>query len=265
MKNKFYITKTILASLMLYSCSYWENNNKSISEKQQIIQYLTAQIKTIEPILTINDDPSWNETAQNYNISAHNQLFSYIEDTQNISYNISQKARKEVYLALEYKKEYIESLGKIFDKIIRPFGLAIDNQRKALIENALKEIRAYGKNYYIEIFTPLSAKKDNLDSLSTDQLAILKTKLDAIMQTKENISQTVKEIHTDYNTDKEVVIPSKKYGEQGVNKKLKSVADSDDLFRYIKAKTKNLKSQAKAIHNSVSDIQNILKLSEDTI
>ncbi|AOW96348.1 virulence associated lipoprotein [Borrelia miyamotoi] len=260
MKNKFYITITILASLMLYGCLYWDNNYKSSSEKQQIIQCLTAKIKTVEPILTINDDPNWNESAQNYNISTHNQLFSYIEDTQNMTYNFSEKARREVYLALEYKKEYIESLGKIFDKIVRPFNLAIDNQRKALIENALKEIRTYGKNYYIEIFTPLSAKKDNLDSLSTDKLAILKTKLDAIMQIKENISQTVKELHTDYNTDKEVVIPSKKYGEQGVNKKLKSVADSDDLFEYIKAKTKNLKSQVKAINNSVSDIQNILKL-----
>lgn len=265
MKDKFFIIMAIVASIALLSCNTKgkNTNNTGSVNKQDAINYLNAKIDEVKTILETHANDAWDEDSKQYGLTGADEVFSLINhDQSNNNYsrndNDAKKARREVYLALDYNDNNIKVFAEIFNKISeRRFPLSPDKQ--STIESILKGMRTYAVNYYEGTLKVLSTNKDKLDSLNVDVLNQIKKQLEQMKTTKDELSQLGKEIIDAYNNDAEVNVASA--GVATSMKKIKSVATSDEILTYLKNKENDFKTKLQAINNGLTQMQTLFPAS----
>ncbi|AHH13055.1 Putative membrane spanning protein (plasmid) [Borrelia hermsii YBT] len=211
-------------------------NQQDEAEKQVIVNHLiTLIVPSIKDNINIYNSTTWNEVTQAYDISSANQLFDVIEydnaQSQKTKYNgnddESKTTRREMYLAFDYKKNYIKAFGALANKMAATKNV----QMKTELENMVKKIREYGTAYHLTAFNTLINKKDKLLKLDLSDLQILKARFDAIHPTERTIFFKFKDtIYSDYELNIEVGTASPKKNQ------LQTTATAEEIQKYLKDK-----------------------------
>ncbi|UPA18940.1 virulence associated lipoprotein (plasmid) [Borrelia puertoricensis] len=227
-------------------------------QKQQIVDDIKKLLKTVTQILKVHNDNNWDETAQGYNLSGKDQLFDviYHEFAANkfAEYNKnddeSRAARREVYLAFEYNKDYINAFGTLVNRLAEsvrdgsPYSYYISHG----LEGIVNGIREYAKAYYLQAFNKINNKKDELKKLSLNKLKILLNKINTIKDAKTNIVNAAHKIKEDYDKD----IPTGRIG------RLRTYTFDRNLQRYLNRKLDKVAKDLKIIKKTANTIMNIL-------
>ncbi|AHF45556.1 virulence associated lipoprotein [Borrelia parkeri] len=269
MKHKVFII-FILASLVLFiACdnnpnktdqakkpTEEETKNKEEAQKQQIVEDIQKLLPMATQILTTHNDNNWDENSQGYDLTAANQLFAVIQHTPQgqagaILYNgndaDSKIARKEMYLAFEYNKDYIKAFGTLANKMAAT--ATATPAIKTILEEIVNGMREYADAYYLKVFYTLNNKKDELKNLSLEKLQTLSNKINAIQEAKKNIINAVNKIKADYDTDKEVGTATHK---------LKTTATATEIQNYLVSKQGTFVNDINTIKNTAAEILTIL-------
>ncbi|UPA18939.1 virulence associated lipoprotein [Borrelia puertoricensis] len=229
-------------------------------QKQQIVDDIKNLLQIVTPILRAHNDNTWDEDAQGYNLSGPDQLFDVIEHNNyqgqaakryNTNDDDSKVVRREVYLAFEYNKEYINAFATLFNKIAKEMRKTFYVRYvKNTLENIMKDIREYAQAYYLQAFDMINKKKDELEKLSLDNLNILHNE---IQEAKTNIVNVVHKIKEDYDKDIEV-------GNNIPRNKLRTTANSVEIQMYLESKSKQgeFEKNLNTIKNTASKIMKIL-------
>ncbi|ANF34352.1 hypothetical protein A7978_04390 (plasmid) [Borrelia turicatae] len=270
MKHKVFII-FILASLVLFiACdnnpnktdpakklTEKETKNTEEDQKQEIVNNIKNLLPMVTQILTTHNDNNWDENAQGYDLTAANQLFAVIQHTPQgqaggaILYNSndadSKVARREMYLAFEYNKDYIKAFGTLANKMAAT--ATATPAMKTILEGIVHGMREYADAYYLKAFYMLNNKKDELKNLSLDKLQTLLNKINAIQEAKTNIVNAVNKIKEDYDTDKEVGTATHK---------LKTTATATEIKDYLESKQGTFVNDITTIKNTTAEILTIL-------
>ncbi|UPA09766.1 hypothetical protein bhYOR_001071 (plasmid) [Borrelia nietonii YOR] len=267
MKNKVFII-CILTGLILLGC---DQNSKRKGDhaapvdtaqqekaaKQAIIDDLTAKAQQVETELNTHNDTAWDEAGEAYDISGANQLFDTIEydnaQGQKTKYNVnndeSKAARREMYLAFAYEKDYIKTFGALANKMT---AQAAPPEMKGILEKIVDKMRKYAKDSYLTAFNTLTSKKDKLMELTLSDLKILKTKFHILLASKTNLKSAADVIKEDYDNDIEIgtVSPNKN--------KIKTTATAEEIKQYLEDKKNSFIPDLNAVKKEVPEIITIL-------
>ncbi|UPA18941.1 virulence associated lipoprotein (plasmid) [Borrelia puertoricensis] len=233
------------------------NEDTAKTQKQQIIDDIQNLLQTVTSILKVHNDNAWNETAQGYNLSAANQLFSVIQHTPqgqaaklyNTNDADSKTARREMYLAFEYNKDYIKAFGTLANKMAA--NATATPAMKTTLEGIVNGMREYVKAYYLQAFDTINNKKDELKKLSLDNLNTLHDKINAIQEAKTNIVNAADKIKEDYDKDIEV-------GKATPKNKLRTTATATEIKDYLESKRGEFEKEINTIKQTANEIINIL-------
>ncbi|WP_025406990.1 CRASP family complement regulator-acquiring lipoprotein [Borrelia hermsii] len=227
------------------------------AKKQFIVNDLIAFIiPRIKDNIDTHNDTTWDEVAQKYNIQASDQLFGVTQYTDaqgnkklyNLQDDKSKTARREMYLGLDYKKNYIKAFGALANKMIATKNV----QMKTELANMVKKIRQYARAFYLTAFNTLINKKDKLLKLDLSDLQTLKAKFWGISSTYRDISFHLSSIYNDYDKDIEVGTASPKKNQ------LQTTATAEEIQKYLKDKFNPIESYFNTIIKEATEIAGIL-------
>ncbi|AMR75860.1 virulence associated lipoprotein [Borrelia hermsii] len=230
-------------------------NQQDEAEKQRIINTLINFMhQVIKDKINSHNNATWDEVGEDYNISGANQLFDVIQYTdaqkQQKLYNTqddeSKVARREMYLGLDYKKDYIKAFGALANKMVA----AQNVQMKTELANMVDKIRQYARAFYFTAFNPLINKKDKLMELDLSDIETLGIKFQAIRSAYSNIfSKFVYSIYSDY--DENIEIGTAKHT-------LQDNATAEEIQAYLNGKFTSNESYFDKIIMEATDIADIL-------
>ncbi|BDU63322.1 hypothetical protein BOFE_08620 (plasmid) [Candidatus Borrelia fainii] len=270
MKHKVFTMFIFLASLiLLIACDNdpnktdsaiptgQETQSKEEAQKQQMVDDIKNLLPTVTQVLTTQNDNNWDENAQGYNLFDPNQLFAVTQHTPqgqavaklyNANDEDSKAARREIYLAFEYNKDYIEAFGALANKMAA--NATATPAMKTTLEDILNSMREYANAYYLTAFYTLNNKKDEIEKLSLDTLKTLHNKVNEIQKAKTNIVNAVNKIKEDYDTDKAI-------GKATPQNKLKTTATATEIRDYLESKKGAFEPDFNIIKNTSNEIMNI--------
>ncbi|AHH04541.1 Putative membrane spanning protein, partial (plasmid) [Borrelia nietonii YOR] len=168
-------------------------NQQDEALKQRIVNYLIGFITPgIKQTINTHTNTTWNEGKQDYIISGANQFFGVIQYTdakkQKKLYNTqddeSKTARREMYLGFDYIDLNIEAFGKLASKMVA----AQNVQMKTELANMVDKIREYARAFYLTTCNTIINKQDKLMKLDLNDLKTLRTNLQAIRSSHNNIN-----------------------------------------------------------------------------
>ncbi|WP_434757060.1 virulence associated lipoprotein (plasmid) [Borrelia puertoricensis] len=270
MKHKFFII--FLSILILFfACNQNKtgrtNPPKPMTEeeaqKQQIVDDIKNLLQTITPILRVHNDNTWDEDAQGYNLSGQGQIFSAIDHhitlptgrvvSKGYVFDESKAARREVYLAFEYNKDYLNAFATIANKLVK--YARGDYPTNEHVRKLVLSIREYAKAYYLQAFDTINNKKDELEKLSLENLNTLHNKINAIQEAKTNIVNIAHKIKEDYDAKIKV-------GSGTLQSEVQTYAHSLAIYDYIASKIKEgeFEKNLNTIKQEANEIINILTL-----
>ncbi|UPA18938.1 virulence associated lipoprotein [Borrelia puertoricensis] len=238
---------------------------KAEAQKQQIVGDIQQSLQTVTPILRAHNDNTWDEDAQGYNLSGKNQIFYAIDHVVTIPNGSvivkgyddndadSKTARREVYLALEYNKEYLNAFATITNKVAR--HAKADPTLREKVSKPVLSMREYAKAYYLQAFDTINNKKDELEKLSLENLNTLHNKINAIKEAKTNIINIAHKIKEDYDAKIKV-------GSGTLQSEVKNYAQASAIYDYIANKLKEgeFEKNLNTIKQEANEIINILNL-----
>ncbi|UPA18944.1 virulence associated lipoprotein [Borrelia puertoricensis] len=232
--------------------------NKEEAQKQQIVDDIKNLLQTVTPILRVHNDNAWDEDAQGYNLSGQGQIFSVINHNTTLDKGImffrvynnnddgSKIARREVYLAFEYNKDYINAFATLANKLVER---TTKYDVSKAVEDIMKDIREYAKAYYLQAFDMINKKKDELKKLSLDNLNTLHDKINEIQEAKTNIVNIVHKIKEDYDTKIKV---------GSATLQTISTATDTEIIDYLNSKRVEFANDINTIKQEANEITNIL-------
>ncbi|ACH93812.1 virulence associated lipoprotein [Borrelia duttonii] len=178
--------------------------------KQKEIESIKIPDKVLK-ILETHDDENWDEDAAGYNLTGANQLFTrvkyevvsgkflYNDATDDKRAKVSKTARREFYLACEYNANFIKAFAGVVNKLVATDELAAKNNAE-LEQFFLEDVRSYARFYY-NAYLFLKAKQSKLDSLTLEQLQLLKAKFLELEKEQQELFEVIQLIINDYNND----------------------------------------------------------------
>ncbi|WP_024654714.1 virulence associated lipoprotein [Borrelia hispanica] len=193
MKQKVFVI-FILVNLLLIACG--QDNKAPVDNANAKKREEIKGIKNLIPhsalrALKVHNDATWDEDKAGYDLKGADQLFNKISytsasgtpalydgTTANTDASISKAARKEVYLACEYKSDFIKAFASVINK------LAVVPATIARLEDLVLKIRGYAKAYYIDVYDTLKKKLNNLEKLSLADVESLRTRLVELEEAK---------------------------------------------------------------------------------
>ncbi|UPA18943.1 virulence associated lipoprotein [Borrelia puertoricensis] len=231
------------------------------AQKQQIVDDIKNLLQTVTPILRVHNDNNWDEDPQGYNLfgSDRFQLFDVIDHTPkkyepyNANNDVSKAARREVYLAFEYNKDYLNAFATIANKL-EQYARG-DYPTNEHVRKRVLNIREYAKAYYLQAFDTINNKKDELEKLSLENLNTLHNKINAIQEAKTNIVNIAHKIKEDYDAKIQV-------GSGTLQSEVKTQEHSSEIYAYIASKIKEgeFEKNLNTIKQEANEIINILTL-----
>ncbi|WP_038366962.1 virulence associated lipoprotein [Borrelia duttonii] len=218
MKQKVFVI-FILVSLVLIACG--QDNEVPVDDANAKKQADIEEIRNLIPnkvlsILAVHHNATWDEDAAGYNLKGADELFNKISytsasgtsalydgTTANSDADVSKAARREVYLACEYKSDFIKAFASVINRVV-----SVAANVSALGDLVLK-IREYAKAYYIDVYDTLEKKLGNLESLSGTDIKILKTRLGELEAAQKALRDNViQPIVDSYNKNESIVAGS---------------------------------------------------------
>ncbi|WP_041177809.1 virulence associated lipoprotein [Borrelia duttonii] len=262
MKQKVFVI-FILLSLVLIACG--QDNEVPVDDANAKKQEEIKGVKNLIPhsvlrILGVHHNATWDEDTAGYNLKGADELFNKISytsasgtsvlydgTTPNSDADVSKAARREVYLACEYKSDFIKAFASVINR------LALVPAATGRLEDLILKIREYAKAYYIDVYDTLQKKLGKLDTLSLADVESLRTRLIELEEAKKELrDEAIQPIIRAYINDESIV-------EGSADHHLKNVATTvDEILEYGNKKLTGFETRRNKIISISEQIKGIL-------
>ncbi|AHH08939.1 complement regulator-acquiring protein, partial [Borrelia anserina] len=170
--------------------------------RKAFIDDLMERARNIKPILDVHNNSSWVEDATQFGMTGNGSkafdiLYNKINNKK-ASDDVNKSLRRRFYLSLEYDEKTIREFGTVLNQVAAATAY-IKNDMLTKITNVSV---VYVYNYFEILFSLLIAKKDQLESLSFNDLALLKSKFDQLEMVRKIWRRIVGGLINDYINDK---------------------------------------------------------------
>ncbi|AMR75873.1 complement regulator-acquiring protein [Borrelia hermsii] len=229
--------------------------NLNLNDKQKLAQNALEKTQSLKleedkaPLITWITNKTQTDTdlinKYNNNIEDPEQYgmkqgaFKYLRNSANqktINSVENIQLRKRLYSSLEWNENTIKKFGTIINEIE-------NNQNKDLAKNILNSGTDYAQGNFEQIIDKIENKKDNLKTLTIQELKNIKSKLEDIDTLRQKWKDTINNIIAKYETNTD-----------GIQK------DSQELLKYVNYQYGRVfKDEIPKIQALAQDIEKILK------
>ncbi|AHH03952.1 Antigen P35 (plasmid) [Borrelia nietonii YOR] len=204
-------------------------------DKASLVAWITNKAQT--DMALINKYNNNIEDSEQYGMKC--RVFKFLKNKANqkiMNSDENQYLRKQLYSSLDWSEDKIKKFGTIINEIE-------NNENKDLAKNILNAGTDYAQGNFEQIIDKIESKKDNLKTLTLQELKNIKSKLEDIDTLRQQWKDTINNIIADYeanidgipNNHQELLkYVSSKYGRVFKDEIPKTQALTQDIEKILK-------------------------------